>query len=159
MPPLPQSLSSCSLDSLDCFLQEDCEIFHYTPQHRRKRVRIDGKPQLCGYIEHVSDLTQEERSLRWYSKDEFEETKKVAKSRCRELRRSGTFKRCLANAYDEACNKANHYDYRIEEKESKSPNETIVPDMVCNSFCITYPVYLFCALTQNIVLFDSLGAS
>mmetsp|Transcript_11428 Transcript_11428/g.16767 ORF Transcript_11428/g.16767 Transcript_11428/m.16767 type:complete len:264 (+) Transcript_11428:109-900(+) len=136
MPPLPQSMSSsCSLDSTDCFLQEDYEIFHYIPQHKRKRVRINGKPQLCGYIEHVSDLTQEERSLRWYSKDEFEETKKKAKSRCRELRRKGSFKRCLVNAYDQACNTANKPDHRIEDADSKSSSTVIDPGTDLVEWC------------------------
>lgn len=135
MPPLPQSTSSCSSDSLDCFLQEDFDIFHYSPQHKRKRVRINGKPHLCGYIEHVSDLTPEERSLRWYSKDDFEETKKVAKSRCRELRRRGAFKRCLVNAYDQACNNATQPGHRIEETDSISSSRVIEPGTDLVDWC------------------------
>jgi len=84
------------------FLHEDLDFFYYIPQQiekkRRKRVRINDKPQICS-DESYAELTQEEKMNYWWLNEEFQKTKSLAKTRCREFRREGTFKEGLINAY------------------------------------------------------------
>lgn len=102
MAPLTPTQSSCSLDSI-FDIEDDLSFFLTPPQQKRKRVRINTKAQVFCHVEHISELTQDDKERGWWSKDEYEATKQAAKSRCRELRRRGTFKGCLTDAYDQAC--------------------------------------------------------
>jgi hypothetical protein len=108
MAPLTPTQSHCSLDSLfDPFMDDDVELFLLPFQTtKRKRVRINAKAVLLDYVEHVSELTQDDRLRGWWTKEEYAATKLAAKARCRELRRRGAFEGCLTDAYEQACSVA-----------------------------------------------------
>ena len=135
MAPLTPTQSLCSLDShFDPFLEDDSELFLVSLQTKRKRVRIDTRAVRFDYVEHVSELTAEDRRQGWWSKDEYEATKLDAKNECRELRRSGIFKGCLTDAYEHACNIADNASGGCDDFKSKETTEHLAPPTVSADF-------------------------
>ena len=136
MAPLTPTQSLCSLDSLfDPFLEGDSELFLLSLQTKRKRVRINTDTVRLDFVEHVSEFTPEERRQGWWSKDEYEATKLDAKSSCRELRRKGIVKGCLADAYDQACSIADNAPAGSYDLSSKETTEQLAPPSVSADLC------------------------
>jgi hypothetical protein len=146
MAPLTPTHSQCSLDSFfDPFMDDDAELFFVPLQTKRKRVRINPDWILLDYVQHVSELTPEDRVRGWWSKDEYEATKLAAKTNCRELRRKGAFKGCLTDAYEQACNVADKATPGHDDLSSCETRDQLVPRSVSS-----YPeVYASCWLSLN----------
>ena len=124
MSPFTPTQSHCSLESLlDSCMDDDAELFLLPRQTKRNRVRINAKEVLLDYVEHVSELTQDDRVRGWWSKEEYAATKLAAKARCRELRRRGAFKVCLTDAYEQACSAADNSVGPGDLNSSKTTDE------------------------------------
>lgn len=135
MAPLTPTQSLCSLDSLfDPFLESDSELFLVSLPAKRKRVRIDTNPVRLEYVEHVSELTVEERRQGWWSKDEYEATKLDAKNNCRELRRNGILKGCLTDAYEQACHVADNATVRDDLGSNETTGQLAPPEVSAELF-------------------------
>ena len=109
---------------------DDAELFLVPLQTKRKRVRINPDSILLDYVQHVSELTAEDRVRGWWSKDEYEATKLAAKTKCRELRKKGAFKGCLTDAYEQACNVADNATPGYDDLSSRKTSDQLVPHSV-----------------------------
>jgi hypothetical protein len=89
-----------AMELMMCPIRE--ESFPVIPINKRKRVRILSEPQVFALILPQSEMSDEERQQRWWQKNEYESSKMAAKNKCREIRKKGTYKGTLTEAYDQA---------------------------------------------------------
>ena len=89
-----------AMELMMCPIRE--ESFPVIPISKRKRVRIITEPQVFALILPQSEMSDEERQQGWWQKNEYESSKMAAKNKCREIRKKGTYKVTLTEAYDQA---------------------------------------------------------
>jgi hypothetical protein len=123
------TFSSSQLQSMAAFLEEHAP-FLMDPQpaaKSRKKVTLIAEPQTVIGVESLADMSREDSSKSWWQREDYELTKKNAKSQCRQLRHVSFVQVCLNDAYDacEAAASSNHEIDTINFPSMLAQQETV----------------------------------